>query len=298
MSRDNIPATTRELLEMHAYCRPAGSRTEAAFIARYLDSLPGVRIDKAGNRIARIGTAPVLWSSHTDTAHAKDGAARLSYGGGLLTLAPGEKASCLGADCTVGVWLMRHLYLARVPGLYIWHAAEEIGGIGSDHIARETPDILAGIQWAIALDRRGTGDVITHQGGVRTASESFTNALADALGDDYAPDDGGTFTDTANYAHLVPECTNISVGYYQAHTARECLAVDHAVQLLGKLRRLNVAALPVARDPIDRYADNDSPGADLLHLVENDPETAAEMLAEYGITPAEFHAASVWRLRR
>ena len=36
-----------------------------------------------------------------------------------------------------------------------------------------------------------------------------------------APSSGGSFTDSANYTHLIAECTNVAVGYFDQHTARE-----------------------------------------------------------------------------
>jgi hypothetical protein len=240
-----------ELLEMHTYARPAGSKTERMFVTRYLDSISGMTKDAKGNRIIRIGNAPVLWSSHTDTVHKQGGRPRLTYGDGILTLSPSESvANCLGADCTVGVWLMRQMILRGVPGLYIFHVEEEIGGYGSKHIAKHTPDILAGIEYAIALDRRGTDSVISHQIW-RTASDEFCDALAEYLGPFWAADDTGTFTDTANYTDLIAECTNLSVGYYHAHSSKEMLDVSFAADLLERLCALDVNSLPVIRKPGD-----------------------------------------------
>lgn len=245
-----LPEPVRELVQMHRYMRPAYSVAEREFCETYLDKLPGVYVDGAGNRIGSIGEAPVvLWSSHTDTVHKRAGKQRLIWGGDTLSTHQDEKGGCLGADCTVGVWLMRQMYLARVPGLYIWHAAEEIGGVGSDHIAEHTPDLLRGIQCAIALDRRGDTSVVTHQWGGRTASDAFARSLAAQLGGGYRPDPNGTFTDTANYSDVVPECTNISVGYYGQHTQDEMLDTAHAVWLLDKLLRLDVSQLVIVRAP-------------------------------------------------
>jgi len=121
----------RELLMMHTYCRPSGSATEAKFCALYIDSLPGCTTDEAGNRIITVpmanGAAPrVLWSSHTDTVHRVEGIQKITYGDGIIGLPVGSTSSCLGADCTVGVWLMRQMILRGAPGLYIFHAAEEV----------------------------------------------------------------------------------------------------------------------------------------------------------------------------
>lgn len=281
-----------ELLTMHTYARPSGSNAELAFNARYLDSMAGMQIDEAGNRFVRIGTAPVLWSSHTDTVHKKSARIKLAYGDGILSLASGEKASCLGADDSAGVWIMRQMILRAVPGLYVFHAAEEIGGHGSAHIALHAPDMLRGIDYAIALDRRGTSSVITHQMD-RCASDEFAESLAHYLGGEFEPDDSGTFTDTANYVDLVPECTNLSVGYYGAHSAAETLDIGFCAALLEKLSGLDVSALPVVRRPdvseIYGYGFDDT-GEDLADMVYDNPEIAADILADYGVNADIFRS--------
>lgn len=281
----------RELMDMHTFCRPAYGKTEKAFIARYIDSLPNMTRDKEGNRFVRLGNARVAWSSHTDTVHKAEGYQRLAYGDGLLSLADGVTSNCLGADDSAGVWIMRQMIIRKIPGLYIFHAAEEIGGIGSAYIARHTPELLENIDCAIALDRRGTSSVITHQFD-RCASDDFAESLAKYLGGAFAPDDSGTFTDTANYVSLVPECTNLSVGYYGAHSAAEMLDIGFCAELLEKLCALDTATLPIARDPSDcEYLGgfgDERVSQSLVDLVYDHPESAAELMAEYGITADIF----------
>lgn len=303
-----------DLLHMHTYGRPAGSKCEEAFNAVYLDNIEGMTIDLLGNRILRIGTSPVLWSSHTDTVHQKAGRTNLTYGDGMLYLAEKEKASCLGADCSAGVWLMREMIKRGVEGLYIFHAAEEVGGKGSSHISTNNKAILEGIKWAIAFDRKGVDSVITHQFG-RCCSDEFADALCAKLGMGYVKDDGGTFTDTANYTSLIPECTNISVGYYYAHTSNETLDVSHLADLLEVLCQMDVSDLPSVRDMIkseSRWAGydgyygsyqkeiedvwkpakkawtNEDHSAELEQLVMDHPDVAAIILGDYGITPEVF----------
>ena len=306
-----------ELVKMHTYCRPAGTQTEAAFCLKYIDSIPGMITDMAGNRLIRVGSAadhPVLWSSHTDTVHSSGGKQKVTYGDGILTLSDGSESSCLGADCTVGVWLMRQMILANVPGLYVFHAEEECGGHGSKHIATVTPQVLDGIKYAIAFDRKNIHSIITHQWS-RCASDAFGKALGDAIGSHCSLDTGGTFTDTANYTSLVPECTNISVGYYAQHTAKECLDVSYAVYLLDRIKRLDVNTLPVSRTPGNddydygdyggvyggyggAYGGNTSkrgytakPSATLEDLVWDNPELAAALLEQMGIDATDFQRA-------
>ncbi len=304
----NDPAIS-ELLEMHTYARPAGSKTERVFISRYLDSISGMMKDVFGNRFIRLGNAPVLWSSHTDTVHKQGGRPRVTYGDGLLTLNPNEiTANCLGADCRVRVWIMRQMILRGVPGLYVFHREEEIGGHGSKHIATKTPELLKGIDYAIALDRKGTNSVITKQIW-RTASDEFADALADYLGVFWSADSGGTFTDTANYTDIVPECTNLSVGYYNAHSRDEILDVSFAADLLERLSSLDCNSLPVIRQKgEDNWRDEDASywsrwhegykeplkmkktWSNLQDLVYMNPELVADMLEELGITEGDVES--------
>ena len=242
-------ARVADLCAMLRWRRPAGTDTERAFIKRFILPL-GVEQDAAGNLIKRIGDAPVLWSSHTDTVHSKAGVQNVAITPhGEIFLAEKGESSCLGADCATGVWLMRHMIQAGVPGLYIFHRGEEIGGVGSRHIAEKTPQILDGIQHAIAFDRRGYDSIITHQGGARCASDAFAASLAPLLPPGMKADGGGTFTDTAHYVDLIPECSNLSVGYHDAHSANEWQSAPFAVQLLEALCRLDVSALTVSRKP-------------------------------------------------
>lgn len=234
-------------LDMVQYRRPHGSVSEAAFIGRFISPL-GVEIDGSGNLIKRIGTAPVLWSCHTDTVHRSDGIQKVAIHEGHVVLALDEiESNCLGADCTTGVWLMVEMIKAGVEGLYVFHRGEECGGIGSSYIASKTPELLKDIQFAIAFDRFGTKSIITHQFG-RCASDEFALSMKDQL-DGLDLDDGGIFTDTANYTDIVPECTNLSVGYYGHHGKAEKQNLAFMSWLLEKMIALDVSKLVVKRKP-------------------------------------------------
>ena len=123
-------------LDMLAYKRPNGSASERKFINRFLRPL-SVQEDAAGNLIKRIGTAPVLWSSHTDTVHRDSGKQHVILCEDGYVRAVGS--DCLGADDASGMWIMIEMIKAGVEGLYIFHRGEECGGHGSSHIASKTP---------------------------------------------------------------------------------------------------------------------------------------------------------------
>lgn len=236
------------LRAMLAERRPMGN--EYLWCKRWLAPL-GAEMDDIGNWILKIGDSPYLWSSHTDTVHWHGGRQPVYMTRDKVLWTSAEKSNCLGADCTTGAWLMREMALHGVPGLYVWHYGEEQGCLGSKAIALHNPDLLHGIDYAIAFDRRGTTSVITHQCGWRTASDEFAIAFGDLLGLGMEPDDGGTWTDTNEYAHLVPECTNISVGYQNAHGRGEWQDAAFAWKLRNAMLAVDWSSerLPVNREP-------------------------------------------------
>ena len=234
------------LLHMLKTRRPAYSKTERRFVTNFIAPL-GTTADEYGNHYLRIGDVPVLWSCHTDTVHRRGGSQHLKQVGATkIGLHPSSKTGCLGADDTAGIWLMREMIFAKVPGLYVFHRCEEIGGLGSQWIEKHNPKLVEGIKFAIALDRKGQSDVITHQRG-RCCSDDFADSLGSQLGN-YTKA-YGVFTDTANYKGLIGECTNISVGYENAHSSKELLDIVYLRNLRDKLVSLDISKLVSKRKP-------------------------------------------------
>ena len=256
--RSTIPI----LLEMLSYRRPADSPTEREFINRFLLPLPDAHFDAFGNVHVLVGNDPsIIWSSHTDTVHRGSGRQGVQVSENHivhLSKRGLRRTNCLGADNSAGVFVCHQLILAGVPGHYIFHRCEERGGLGSMMIATQAPELLEGATCAIAFDRRGHQDVITHQGFGRCCSDAFGSALAEALftADPrlvYMPSDQGIFTDTANYTDLIGECTNLSIGYEHEHSVAECLDLVHVDRVFGAVVDLAAAGvladLPSVRRP-------------------------------------------------
>jgi hypothetical protein len=292
VSRDAkaIPQGMAMLLTMLTYRRPAGSETEMEFIKRFLVPL-GTLPDEYGNHWLTIGKAPeVLFSSHTDTVHDKSGMQKVLYGDCIASV--GRGSNCLGADCTTGVWLMMEMIRARVSGVYVFHRDEEVGGLGSAYIRDQAPERLQGIRYAIAFDRKGWTDIITHQAGGRCASDAFAASLAGVLGPrlGYVASDQGTFTDTANYAELIPECTNISVGYNKQHQKLEWQDMTFALRLRDALVDADWGKLVCERDPMEDWKRDLSgawvyqPEDDLERFVRRRAADVAIYLADHGIS--------------
>lgn len=240
------------LCAMLSYRRPHGSDTEQDFIRKFI--LPiGVAKDPFGNlyKIVGEGEPNVLWSSHTDSVHHSGGRQRvkISHPGNVIKLDKTVKSSCLGADCAAGVWVMLEMIAAEVPGLYVFHYGEEVGCLGSGDIARNAPAFLDGIQAAIAFDRKGKTSIVTHQCSTRTCSDAFARSLMPQLPAGFVPDPGGIYTDTNEYRRIVPECTNLSVGYENAHSENETLDANFLIALRDKMVAFDASKMVIERDP-------------------------------------------------
>lgn len=232
--------------------------TIVAAIKKYLPKDQKMWTDGAGNLIVKVGQKyTTMFSCHidmvfgkrymedakclpkgldlfiaTDQEHAKAnfvwGGIITKYEKGVHTYTP----TTLGADDKAGIFILLSLIRAKIPGLYIFHAGEELGGVGSADIVKRSPTIVKGIERAIAFDRMDYFDIINRQRGGVCCSLTFAKAFANQLNDLIITPNKintkysnaiGSFTDTANYTKLISECTNLSVGYFNQHSSSECL---------------------------------------------------------------------------
>ena len=237
--------------------RPHNTVAVSDFTEWLFNALPAelksfTSVDGAGNLHIdnRIAGSRTLFIAHVDTVHKEVGANKIRK---TATHWYADGAP-LGADDGAGVAMLMHLIHADVKGYYIFSQGEECGGIGAKHIATHHTDLLAQFDRAIAFDRRGIDSVISHQGMGRCASDVFCQALANDLNafDDtlmYSPDDTGVYTDTAEFTDIIPECTNISVGYYSEHGDQENLDIVHFEALSKAVLKVMWDSLPTDRDP-------------------------------------------------
>ncbi len=244
-------AEAKRILGMLAYRRPAGSATERKFIKRYIDSIPGVYADGYGNRLLVCPGSKVMISCHTDTVSRVSGRQRVSLSRSGIVSVGDARSNCLGADDTAGVYAALRMIEAGVKATFVFHREEEIGGRGSDWLADNYPDWLRTFDVCLALDRRGTKDIIVTQQWETCASDTFALGLAKALDMGHLPADG-IFTDSANYTRLIPECSNISIGYRNEHTRGETLDLNYLEAVIRRLVTVDWESLPVRRDPMER----------------------------------------------
>jgi putative aminopeptidase FrvX len=246
------------LLHLVGLKRPYCSNQEASvvpYLIRQLSAtgkgLPGMMIDGAGNLHVDMRSTQdcrTLFVAHTDTVHGAGGINEFTQGARKLT----AKGAPLGADDAAGIAILCAMIQHGVPGYYIFTRGEECGGVGSKHLATAWGDLLEQFDRAIAFDRKGTTDVITRQAACgKCCSPEFADALSDALnahdGLMYMPMDTGVYTDTAEFTYQIPECTNISVGYYHEHTAKEWLDMTHWRALCAAACAIKWDELPTVR---------------------------------------------------
>lgn len=261
MQHKQIPEVLRYMLSLR---RPYGS-VEETKAGEYIKSFVGYAHpecwtqDIHGNIEVRVGEWDngVVFTSHLDTVHRTPGTQELfllDLKDGLFIGAEHEgKESVLGADDAAGIFLMSELIKAGVSGRYMFFIGEECGGVGSSAYVQDNPEFSANM--VVSFDRRGQSSIITHQGGWRTCSNEFAAALAGQLTQKgvgklkYMPDSGGLYTDSREFADIVPECTNISVGYFHEHTDRETLNLTHLLNLRDALLKVEWDKLPIKRVP-------------------------------------------------
>lgn len=207
--------------------------------------------DVHGNYFYQIGETRTIFASHLDTATKSSSKVNHIFDGNIIKT---DGTTVLGADDKAGVTIMLWMIKHNVPGLYYFFIGEEVGCIGSGLAAKSITDFKGKYDRIISFDRRDVGSVITHQSWSRCCSNEFADELADQLnsagfGLEYKKDDGGVYTDSAEFVDIIPECTNLSVGYYKEHTTTESQDIDHLKRLAEACLKVDWNNLPTVRNP-------------------------------------------------
>ena len=207
----------------------------------------GFTKDAHGNYFYEIGNTKTAFTSHLDTACKDKVNVKHVFDGNYIKT---DGNSILGADDKAGVTILLWMIKHNVPGLYCFFIGEEVGCIGSGLASQD--DFFKNYDRMISFDRRGTTSVITHQSSKRCCSEDFAKDLAKQLnksGLEMKLDDTGVYTDSAEFVGVIPECTNISVGYYSEHTIAEKQDIDFLIKLCYSVIGVDWESLPTKRNP-------------------------------------------------
>lgn len=241
-----------ELLDMLTIRRRDKTQTELSFCDEYMKGITkndgkfvkfNILKDPTNGEVLayyyKATNDPVLWSSHVDSVHNGAGKVKVAFDPFMMAAYVEDASTPLGADDAAGMWLLFQMIRAGIGGTYIFHKAEEVGGVGSRGVAKYHQGFLSNYDYAIAFDRKANTSVITHQGGSRCCSDVFAESIIGLLNKQpnmaYKKDDGGVFTDTKNYIDYIAECTNLSCGYMHEHTTAETLDVEFLISLKNAL---------------------------------------------------------------
>lgn len=322
----HLPITKSHLLDILSLVRPANSQGEQVMVKYITDHLNALGvtpiIDSYGNISVNLlptheTTSRVMFTAHTDTVHrdadTTQHTQQLAYlddAHEIVGLAADSQSACLGADDGTGCWVLLKLIEAKIPALYVFFRAEEIGGLGSEYYRTDkaNTELLKSLTHCISFDRKGYHDIIVEQWAGRCASDTWATAFADELNGIDATislsPNVGTFTDSANFTDIIAECTNISIGYDRQHTDQETQDLVFADKLVQALLQIDWLKQPSHRNPADttpaylaryEYTDSyftylDDDLAEHIHYLErlgmeyaedlvfNDPHTAIELL--------------------
>jgi hypothetical protein len=215
----------------------------------------GVIEDEIGSYYIEIGESETMFCAHLDTAAwrkekvvhdifvTKKGDTGIGTDGSTL----------LGADDKAGVVILLNLIENKVPGLYYFFIGEESGLVGSRGILGKNPEKFKKYKRCIAFDRRDYGSVITKQMGKTCCSDEFANELIKELGRNgmkYKQDPFGIYTDSAVFTEIIPECTNLSVGYFNEHSSEEVQNITYLESLAKATVGIKWEELPTVREPL------------------------------------------------
>jgi hypothetical protein len=232
----------RKFLKLTKRTYPYGTETQL------VSHLPhGYFKDAHGNYYYEIGKSKTAFTCHLDTACKTQVVVNHKIDKNIIST---DGKSILGADDKAGMTILLYMIEKRIPGLYCFFIGEEVGCIGSGKASDDS--YFLNYDRMISFDRRGTKSVITFQSSKRCCSDDFAQNLSSQLnryGLSMEPDDTGVYTDSAEFTHVIPECTNISVGYYKEHTNAEHQDIEHLIKLCVAVTKVDWESLPTKRDP-------------------------------------------------
>lgn len=210
--------------------------------------------DQYGNYFITIGESKTLFCCHLDTVGKQELKVNKEYyekSGHTFVKTDGN--TILGADDKTGMVIMINMIDNNIPGTYYFLIGEEKGTVGSGLLyTRQKTSILSKFDRCVAFDRRGYGSIIIRQMGKNCCSKEFANALAAEFREQamrFRKDPGGVWTDSALFMGVIPECTNLSVGYFNEHRKTEEQDLDYMVQLANAATKINWESLPTVREP-------------------------------------------------
>ena len=202
--------------------------------------------DEFGNYFMKIGNSKTIFACHLDNACKNQVDVVHTFDKQYIKT---DGKSILGADDKAGLTVILNLIENKIPALYYFFIGEEVGCIGSGNASTQT-DYFNKYDRMICFDRRDTKSIITHQSFERTCSDKFADSLIREYkkqGMVFTKDDGGVYTDCAEFRYIIPECTNMSVGYYNEHTTSEKQDINFLEKLANASIKIDWESLETKR---------------------------------------------------
>lgn len=252
----NLSPVERLFLDLTRITMPNGYEN---IVEKFLPA--GWKRDSFNNYYYKIGESETMFTSHLDTAdYGKPTTVKHIFRENEGQIFVGTFGNyILGADDKAGVAIMIKMIEKKVPGLYYFFIGEERGCKGSRPLNssirngedKDNP-LYKNIKRVISFDRKGYGSIISHQCGDRCCSEDFVNDLSEKLGKlglKFGDDPGGSYTDSYSFIYTFPECTNLSVGYFNQHSSKEIQNLTYLKWLAEAFVKLDWESLVTAREP-------------------------------------------------
>ena len=205
--------------------------------------------DHIGNYYVQVGESSVMFTSHLDNKCDEVTEVLHTFRNNIIKT---DGFSILGADDKAGVTLMLDMIDNDVPGLYYFFIGEENGRIGSTKLSKylevKEDKLFTGIDKVISFDRQGYEDVVTEQLNNKCCSDEFAKEISNRLNEfdfKYIPTKDGSYSDSYSFSKLYPECTNISVGYFNEHIEIEYQDIEFLEKLAYACTEIDWESLPV-----------------------------------------------------
>ena len=205
-----------------------------------------IKKDEFGNYYLRIGKSKTMFTAHLDDASwgGVEPVTHVFKGDFIET----DSSTILGADDKAGVVIMMYMIENKIPGTYYFFLGEESGLKGSKGILIIKKDwFKTNFKRCVSFDRRGYGSIISRQMGGQCCSPEFVESLKkqyDSVGLPHRNDSGGIYTDSATFMGIIPECTNLSVGYFNEHSHSESQNIVYLEKLAKASIQIDWENLP------------------------------------------------------
>lgn len=205
----------------------------------------GIQEDGVGNYFIKIGKSKTIFTCHMDTACGRYEKVKHVIRDNMIST---DGSTVLSGDDKNGMAILLYMIYRKVPGTYYFFQGEESGMRGARAIIAKNKAFFADFDRMVSFDRRAYHSVITHQIGKRGCSNEFALKLAEELNQhdfNYRPDPTGIFTDSAAFIGMIPECTNLSVGYFNEHSHHESTDIAFLDKLARASCLVNWEGLPI-----------------------------------------------------